>query len=506
MRLSLFHRILIWFILNLMILLLIFFGYVNIRVHVPPDSFLASALEKRLQLLPFIIGRQLSTHSAAQWDDLLEQQAKELHVDIFLLSGQGLLLAGSQSALPAQVQARAKDYFAAHIAMLTKKFEERSPGSSTAKRPAQPHNISLPPPLPLDTPLEGPIPFFMKTDNPARHWAGLPILVMADGGSQPVEGVLLVSSDSITGHGLFFNPTPWLLSIAMILIFSMLWWWPLIRSITSPLARVSLATEKIANGQFEVKLPEKRGDEIGRLSRSINRMALRLKELIWGHKQFLGNVAHELASPVARIKLGLGILEQEIPAQHRPRLQGVMEDAEHMSSLLDELLSFSRAELNPAKTNLQDVALLPLVQKSLERENQLGAVILPQIAEDITVHADPDLLIRALCNLIRNAIRYAGMAGPIRIKAARENGLVRIVVQDNGPGVPEQDITRIFETFYQTESSRKGIGGVGLGLSIVKTCVEACGGTVSCRNRRQGGLEVVILLKPGTNQPGGGKT
>lgn len=497
MRLSLFHRILIWFLLNLVILLIIFFGYVNIRVHMPPGSLLASTLDKRLQVLPFIIGRKLSTHPAAQWNDLLKAQAQQSQVDIFLLSGQGHLVAGSQNSLPPAVQDKAAAYFQSHENKRAKQYRQKPPGRSPVNTPGQGHDLPLPPPLPLDGPLGGPSPFFMQTDNPSRHWAGLPILVMADRGMNPLRGILLVSSDSITGHGLFFNPTPWLLSIAMILIVSMLWWWPLIRSITNPLAKVSLATEKIANGQFEVKLPEKRGDEIGRLSRSINRMALRLKALIWGHKQFLGNVAHELASPVARIKLGLGILEQEIPAQHRPRLQGVMEDAEHMSNLLDELLSFSRAELNPAKTNLQDVALLPLVQKSLERENQLGAEILPQIAEDITVHADSDLLIRALCNLTRNAIRYAGMAGPIRIKAARENGLVRIVVQDNGPGVPEEELSRIFEPFHQFQDTQnKSSGGVGLGLSIVKTCVEACEGAVFCRNRRQGGLEVVILLKP----------
>ena len=255
-------------------------------------------------------------------------------------------------------------------------------------------------------------------------------------------------------------------------------------------------------GQFEVQLPEKRRDEIGRLAWAINQMSLRLKALIQGHKQFLGNVAHELTSPVVRIKLGLGILEQEIPERYRPRLRQVMEDAEHMSGLLEELLSFSRAELNPARASLVDAKLLPLAQKAAQRENHSGAEISLEIPGGLTVHADPDLLTRVLCNLVRNAIRHAGMAGPIQVRAAVEGDLVRVAVIDRGPGVPEDDLPRIFEPFHQTEGGGKKSSGVGLGLSIVKTCVEACGGTVSCRNLGEGGFGVAMVFQAGRN--GGG--
>ena len=113
----------------------------------------------------------------------------------------------------------------------------------------------------------------------------------------------------------------------------------------------------------------------------------------------------------------------------------------------------------------------------------------------LMVTADPEYLLRSIANLIRNSHRYAGEAGPATISARRDRNEVVIVVADNGPGLPENETGRVFTPFYRVETSRnRASGGAGLGLAIVRNCVEACKGTVRCRNRVPSGLEVEIRL------------
>jgi two-component system sensor histidine kinase CpxA len=119
-----------------------------------------------------------------------------------------------------------------------------------------------------------------------------------------------------------------------------------------------------------------------------------------------------------------------------------------------------------------------------------------EVPGELVVRADAELLTRALSNLLRNAVRYAGECGPITVCAQREQDKVKITVADRGPGVPANDLPRLFDPFYRADASRdRETGGVGLGLAIVKTCIESCGGAVACRNLEPAGLEVTIRLQ-----------
>jgi two-component system sensor histidine kinase CpxA len=131
--------------------------------------------------------------------------------------------------------------------------------------------------------------------------------------------MLLAVSDSVTGNGFFFDPLPWMIVAAAIVLISALLWIPMVRYITRPLTRMTLATEEVANGGFDVSIHESRTDEIGRLARAINHMTSRLSAFVKGQKRFLGDVAHELGSPIARIQFGLGALEQRVDAKSRKR-------------------------------------------------------------------------------------------------------------------------------------------------------------------------------------------
>ena len=161
----------------------------------------------------------------------------------------------------------------------------------------------------------------------------------------------------------------------------------------------------------------------------------------------------------------------------------------------NELLSFSKAALKQSEIKLVPVNVSALISQVLDREMANSAQINTDISPNLKVLAEPDLLSRALANLVRNAIRYGGADGQITIAAKAEGEKVLLSVADTGSGVPEEYLQQIFDPFFRVESSRsRETGGIGLGLAIVKTCVEACRGTVSAHNRQPSGLQVDISL------------
>jgi len=135
----------------------------------------------------------------------------------------------------------------------------------------------------------------------------------------------------------------------------------------------------------------------------------------------------------------------------------------------------------------------------VQQESIPSTEIITKIDPKIRVVADPELLARALANIIRNAIKYTGDAGPIHVSAKREGNKIEIQVKDSGPGVPDDLVKHLFEPFFRPEPSRDPCsGGVGLGLAIVKTCIETCKGTVSARNLKPKGFAITVTLPSDT--------
>jgi two-component system sensor histidine kinase CpxA len=363
----------------------------------------------------------------------------------------------------------------------------------------------------------------IHTDHPSRYWLLLPIPAPGpqpglppgpdggpdrgrDGGPDhgpeggpdrgfPPPLTLIAVSDSIGLGGLVLDFTPWIAAAAGIFVFSLLFWLPLVRGITGSIREMTAATARVAEGRFDIRVRENRGDELGQLAASINGMAGRLSGFVNGQKRFLGDIAHELCSPLARAQVALGILENQIEAGLFADLR---EEVQQMSSLVNELLSFSKASLAAGRIKLETVPLQTLIARAIERESLPATAIQSTVADDLLVKAEPDLLCRAISNLLRNAMKYAGDAGPVEIAAERIGGDVIFSISDHGPGVPEEALAQIFDPFYRVDVSRaRETGGTGLGLAIVKTCIESCGGRVRCLNRKPHGLAVVMTLAAG---------
>jgi two-component system sensor histidine kinase CpxA len=347
-------------------------------------------------------------------------------------------------------------------------------------------------PMPVRLP-EGPAGmFFVHADG--MYYAGLRTRIDRDD-LPPQPMTLIAVSKTLSAGGLFVDFRPWAIAGVVVIVVSALFWFPIIRRLTKSVSKMTVATQSIAAGNFDVHVADNRRDELGQLGEAINTMAIRLNGLVTGQKRFLGDTAHELCSPIARIQLHLGILEESAHPQDKQRIEELREEIQQMSALVNELLSFSKASLEPAAVKLQPVRVKTIAEQAAKRELAPGSQINVEVSEDIGVLADPELLIRTIGNLLRNAIRYAGTCGPITINAERHDDLVRIHVRDCGPGVPDESIPQLFDPFYRPELARdRESGGVGLGLAIVKTCVESCHGMVSCRNLKPG-FEVTIELQ-----------
>lgn len=287
----------------------------------------------------------------------------------------------------------------------------------------------------------------------------------------------------------------WVLYPLLALGISALWWLPFVWSITRTVTRITATTERIAEGEFNARIEAHRRDELGQLAASVNRMAQRLEGHLGAQKQFLADVAHEVASPLARLRVALGLLGAAPPGTlSEQTLKDMNDDLQQMADMLNDLLLFSRAELATQKRALEPVQLLPTVTTAVEREGATDRLAV-HVEPELQALAEPAMLGRALANLVRNALRYAPDAA-IEVSAKRHADQVWIHVRDRGPGVPDALLARLTEPFFRIEASRsRDSGGFGLGLAIVKRCVDACEGALALRNRDGGGFEAEIRLR-----------
>ena len=337
--------------------------------------------------------------------------------------------------------------------------------------------------------------FIERTDEPAAYWIVMRVAyVPSDRGNRPLPAMLIARVGSLWGVlGLLGHQT-WLLAGGGVLALSVLFWLPLVRSITRSIGQLTRATEQIAEGRFETRVSTGRSDELGQLGDSVNRMATRLDAHMHGQKRFLGDGAHELCSPLARLPMATGILAEQAPPNLQSTVGDVRDEVQQMSTLVNELLAFTKSGLQARQVVLGPHDLEPLVRDALAREGA-GERVTLDLAPGLRVNAEPDLLRRAIANLIRNALRYAGDAGPVAVRGERQGDRVVLAIEDEGPGVPPADLDRLGEPFFRPElaRSREG-GGVGLGLAIVRDSITACQGEVRFANRTPHGFRAELRL------------
>ena len=484
-RFPLSAKIVLWSFLNLALLAALFYGLFRAQFHFGPDWLLSRSANDRIDTLSELIVSELTQKPDSQWVDTIKRFDTVYHDKVrFLIFGrEGRQLAGETVSLPEEIRRRL--------------MGRRGPPRRDGARPP-PEEMDGPPLRPpIGGPPDSPRKEVVHTDNPSQYWVIVRKGMQLPDEPHPVPVVLVAVSDTLGAGGLFFDPYPWISMGAAALVLSVLLWFPLVRGINRSIAQMTEATRLIASGRFDTRVNETRRDELGALGHSINQMASRLDGLVAGQKRFLGDVAHELCSPLAKLRVSLGILDQRVDHDQQSYVAKAEAEAAHMATLVNELLSFSKASLNAPSVQLRPINVREVIEKAVQRETSDadGAQVRLEAPTQLMAVADAELLARAVGNLVRNAVRYAGFAGSITVSADKDGNAVRIIVADCGPGVPAADLPRLFDPFYRVDDSRdRATGGVGLGLAIVKTCIEACGGTVTCHNREPSGLEVAIRL------------
>lgn len=481
-RLPLSARILFWFFLNFLLLAAVIVIIFNAQFHFDLNWLLTYSGRERVDALRDLVAGELNTSEPDDWGQVIDRYSAAYHVRLTLYDDQGDYLIGSLKELPDDLHSRFWPTPPPHPAITP---APAGVGSHQSQKP------------------QGRRPSWrgrtlVRTTHPTHYWLFVALRLDNDMIGEPMHAVLIADDSSFHMGGLIVNLTPWLRLGLGAIAFSVLFWFPLLYGITRSIRKMTQATGRIAEGQFDVRVSLRRRDELGILAESINQMAARLDGLAKGQKRFLGDVAHELCSPLARLQMSLGIIEQRAGPEQLPYAKSAGEKAGQIASLVNTLLAFSKASFGPPVLHIQSVNIREAAEKAVKAETEDDGQIRIDISERLAVLTDPELLIRALVNLIRNAIRHAPGSETITISASAAGDTVVISVADNGPGVPDGELTKIFDAFHRLDVSRaRETGGVGLGLTIVKTCVESCGGTVVARNRQPHGLEVLIHLPHG---------
>ena len=481
-RLPLYLKISIWFLLNLVALAVVFALLFNAQFNLNLDWLLATGARERLEAVRNLIVGELNATPPDEWAQVLRRYGDAHRVRFALFDDDAAPLVGEFADLPPEVRAR----LIARPPFSDPRRTSIEPGGETRAAQGSRRRRVWPGP---------PIRAIMRTTDPTQYWLVASARLDNPQTGDPMRVLLVARSNSMSAGGLIFDPKPWLALGLGAVAFSLLFWLPLVRGMSRSLARMAQATRQIADGRFDVRVNARRRDELGSLGAAIDQMAERLDGFVKGQKRFLGDIAHELCAPVAKLQMALGILEERAPDGQTAYVKSASEKAQQIATLVGELLSFSKASFGAAALDVQPVKVREAVEEALRREIAEGTEVRLSIGEDLIAAADRDLFIRAIGNLLRNAMKHAAQSGPILVEAARRGSEVIVTVADNGPGVPEGELPKIFDPFYRLDSARTpASGGTGIGLTITKACIESCHGSISARNRVPNGLEVVVRL------------
>jgi signal transduction histidine kinase len=274
----------------------------------------------------------------------------------------------------------------------------------------------------------------------------------------------------------------------------------LTRSTLKPLRDLRDAVERILRtGQTDDRVPlYGTGDAVDELSGLFNAMLARITTLIHGMRNALDHVAHDLRTPMTRLRVTAeSALATNDPARHREALSDVLEESDRVLSMLTTLMDISEAETGTMKLNVSQVDVAPLAAEIValyeDTAEDAGVSLTANVADGLMVGADRDRLRQALANLVDNAIKYTPSGGRVELAARRADGAVLISVRDTGAGIAEHEIPRIWDRLYRGDQSRT-TRGLGLGLSLVRASVAAQGGTVTVESQLGKGSTFTIRL------------
>jgi signal transduction histidine kinase len=281
------------------------------------------------------------------------------------------------------------------------------------------------------------------------------------------------------------------------------------RSLVRPITVLSRAVRAFGDGDLDARVRLSRRDELGELGRAFDEMADRIDSLLREQSEMLANVSHELRTPLARIRVALDIAELENADREGTQLADLANDLAELEHLVNDIMLAARLDIASGRMTRFTT---PLRLEETEARSILDAAEarfrkehpgrrLDVVADDElpAIPADRAMLRRVIDNLLDNAVKYSDASGTVRLRARDSGGGLEVEVADEGRGVDAADVEKVFAPFYRTDPSRsRSTGGVGLGLALAKSIVEAHGGSISMESRKGHGTTVRFHV-PGTS-------
>ncbi len=355
-------------------------------------------------------------------------------------------------------------------------------------RASMEHNT--PPPMPLEWVIMTPGGEVLGTSAP-RHRPGMPLhfaFAMPDGREMQLQ-IQRKWEDGRPPPRLHREPpwwaTPpygffWMLGLIGLAV--ALGLYPVVRRLTQRLEGLQRGVQRWGEGDLSARVPVQGTDEVADLSQRFNHAAERIEGLMASQKSLLANASHELRSPLARIRMGLELMDVANADMRQRTREEILRNMAELDQLIDEILLASR--LDAKEADMGTIEAVDLVGLCAEECARVGAVLdVPEGMHTLEVQGVAKLLRRMVRNLLENARRYGAAApdgGGIVLSLRSEHQQVLLTVCDNGPGVPLEYRERIFEPFFRLPGASERVGGVGLGLSLVKSIVERHHGNVRC--------------------------
>ncbi len=281
---------------------------------------------------------------------------------------------------------------------------------------------------------------------------------------------------------------PWLRTVlaqnAVMLALMLAFIIPVVFFTTKRLKLLANAADKVGRGEDTEPLPESGTTELRQLTAAFNNMSLRLRRFVIGRTQMLAGISHDLRTPITALRLRADLVDDE---ENRDRMLALIDDMQHLT---EATLTLAKDESYTEKSDRVDVS--SLIEGICDDLVDAGIDATAEVERGVILSCRPHSLRRAIRNLAENGAKYGARA---RIHMNGDARNVRIIIDDDGPGIPEAEMEKAFQPFVRLEGSRnRGTGGSGLGLAICKSIILNHGGEIALSNRPEGGLRAVLTL------------
>jgi signal transduction histidine kinase len=290
-----------------------------------------------------------------------------------------------------------------------------------------------------------------------------------------------------------------LISMALILSLGIVGGWLLAKRFWQQIENFNQMAMKIFNsGNLTSRMPVKGKDEFSALATNMNAILDKMEKLFQGIRQVSDNIAHDLRSPLSRLRVDVEVtLQEKNPENYRMTLERVLTELQNMQEIFQSLLSLGQAEAGSMKIRKKPINLSQLLEDIVELYGPLsedkGQDFKVQIPPDLMIDGDRQLLAQALSNLLDNAVKYVPDGGKISLGVVLENEVATICLEDSGPGIPHEMRKKVFDRFVRVDPSRT-LPGTGLGLSLVKAFIELHQGHIVLSESKLGGTLFTITL------------